>query len=210
MSAILFPAVILCGGKSRRMGRPKALEPLRGHRLIDHAAARIARQASPVLINSNDPDIFLPGLVSFADEIAGFQGPLAGIHASLVKVQQWAPGQSHILVVPVDCPFVPLDLAERLATGRASPDTVVIAGSKGQIHPVTGLWPVALTGRLGDWLLADRPLRVSTFLETCAVKTVWFDALETPDGPLDPFFNINTPEDLEFARRMSGRLPPES
>ena len=74
-----FPAVILSGGKSSRMGELKALLPFGPARLIDHVAARIRPQAGPIALNTNDPAITLPGSPSFPDCFTGFHGPLAGI-----------------------------------------------------------------------------------------------------------------------------------
>lgn len=196
-----FPAIVLCGGKSSRMGSPKALVLLAGSRLIDVVFEKIRQGSSCVMINSNDPAIAVRDAITFADRIDGFKGPLAGIHAGLRQAAETTPLATHALFVPVDCPFLPADIAEQLAHGIASAESVVVASSRGTIHPVIGLWPLSLAGRIEEWLTSGKSLRMTDFLETCEVATIAFDDIATPFGPIDPFFNVNTPDDLDFARQ---------
>jgi molybdopterin-guanine dinucleotide biosynthesis protein A len=197
-----FPGVILSGGKSSRMGEPKALLPFGSARLIDHIAARLKPQVTALAINSNTAEIMIAGAPSFADCFDNFPGPLAGIHASLAFAQVNWPDASHIAVVPIDAPFFPADLVSQLETVLTGPDDIALGISGGQMHPVTGLWPVSVLDRLASWLENPPTLKVRAFLDGLPVRTVAFPNLETPLGPLDPFFNINTPEDLARAREM--------
>jgi molybdopterin-guanine dinucleotide biosynthesis protein A len=197
-----FPGVILSGGKSSRMGEPKALLPFGPARLIDHVAARLGPQVTALALNSNSNDISLPDVVSFADRFADFPGPLAGIHAALAHTRLAWPDASHVAVVPTDAPFLPLDLADRLAAALTGRDDITLTMSDGQLHPVIGLWPVSVLDTLADWLENPPTLKVRAFLDGLPVRTVVFEALETPLGPLDPFFNVNTPDDLEHARKI--------
>ncbi len=196
-----FPAIILCGGRSSRMGSPKALVELAGRRLIDLVFEKISAHSTSVMINSNDPAIGVQDAVTFGDRIGGFKGPLAGIHAGLRQAMEGKPDGTHALLVPVDCPFLPTDIAERLSGGISAPSTVVVAGSRGCIHPVIGLWPLSLAGRIEEWLTTGKSLKMTDFLGTCEVVGIFFDDIETKTGPIDPFFNINTPDDLAFARQ---------
>ena len=197
-----FPAVILSGGKSSRMGEPKALLSFGSGRLIDHVADRIRPQAGPVALNTNDPRISLPGAADFPDRFAGFQGPLAGIHAALVHVAETYPDATHAVMVPVDSPFFPKDLVATLTATLTGPDDVALASSLGRMHPVLGLWPVRLAPRLAAWLEDPPALKVREFLDGLPVRVTEFPTVETPLGPLDPFSNINTPDDLDRARKM--------
>jgi molybdopterin-guanine dinucleotide biosynthesis protein A len=203
-----FPGIILCGGQSRRMGSAKALEPFGKGRLLDHVANRIAPQVGLLMLNANDPAIGLPGVMAFADRIGGFSGPLAGIEAGLAMAASHCPEASHALFVPVDCPFLPPDLASRLAASLESDADVALAASGGQRHPVIGLWPISVADRLASWLAGGGSLKVDDFLATCKVRTIAFADIASPDGPLDPFFNINTRQDLAYARiRLTGMEP---
>ena len=200
--SLTHPAVILSGGKSSRMGEPKALLAFGKARLIDHVAARIRSQVSQIFLNANDPAITLPGATPFPDTVTGFQGPLAGIHAALVHARQAMPGATHAFMLPVDSAFFPTDIVSRLAMTLKGPDEVALAASGGRMHPVLGLWPLSLADPLATWLADPPTLKVRAFLEGYAVHVTDYPNIETPLGPLDPFFNINTPDDLAFARKI--------
>lgn len=197
-----FPAVILSGGRSSRMGEAKALLPFGQARLIDHVAARIRPHVAQILLNANDPAITLPGATAFADDIAGFQGPLAGIHAALMQVRGTIADATHVFMLPVDCPFFPEDIVMRLASTLTGPDDVALAASGGRMHPVLGLWPVSLAGDLTAWLADPPTLKVRAFLDGRPLRVTEYPMIDTPLGPLDPFFNINRPDDLEHARQL--------
>ena len=199
-----IPAVILAGGLSTRMGRPKALEVIGGIRLIDRVAQVVRAQADPVLLNANDPAIRIDGAETIADRHSGFKGPLAGIQAGLANLAARRPEASHALFVPVDCPFLPDDLAARMVAAIRSGTTIVLARSRGQTHPVCGLWPIALATELDGWLSELRSLRLWDFLEGREVVTVDFDDRRIGDELVDPFFNVNTPADLAQARQLLG------
>ena len=184
------------------MGRAKALLPFGKARLIDHVAARIDPQVSGLLLNANDPAIMLPGVQSFPDTIGGFAGPLAGIHAGLVEARRAFPSASHVFMLPVDAPFFPRRIVEDLSSTLATPDDVALASSEGRMHPVMGLWPVSALPGLEAWLADPPTLKVRAFLEGRPLRVTSYSAIETPLGPLDPFFNINTPDDLDLARKM--------
>lgn len=201
-SAHSFPGVILSGGRSSRMGEPKALLPFGRWRLIDHVAARIRPHVSQILLNANDPGISLPGATAFADDIAGFQGPLAGIHAALMRVRIMIPEATHAFMLPVDCPFFPEDIVGRLASTLTGADDVALAASDGRMHPVLGLWPVSLADELAAWLADPPTLKVRAFLDGKPLRVSEYPVVETALGPLDPFFNINRPDDLEHARQL--------
>jgi molybdopterin-guanine dinucleotide biosynthesis protein A len=197
-----FPAVILAGGRSSRMGEPKALLPFGAARLIDRVAARIRPQVTAIALSANDPAISLPGVTAFPDRFPDFPGPLAGIHAALMHVAGTYPDASHVMMQPVDSAFFPHDVVATLAATLTGPDDVALAASGSRMHPVLGLWPVTLAGRLGTWLENPPTLKVRAFLDGMPVRVTEFPFIDTPLGPLDPFSNINTPDDLDRARKI--------
>lgn len=197
-----FPAVILSGGRSSRMGEPKALLPFGAARLIDHVAERIRPQVSAIALNTNDPAISLSGAQGFPDLFHGFQGPLAGIHAALAHAADTWPDATHVLMVPVDGPFFPRDLVATLSATLTGPEDVALTASLGRMHPVLGLWPVSLLSPLAIWLENPPTLKVRAFLDGHPLRVTEFPLIETPLGPLDPISNINTPDDLDRARKM--------
>ncbi len=193
--------LILAGGLSSRMGGGiKGLRPLAGRPMIAHVIDRIAPQLGPLAVNANGPGCEGLGLPVLADPVPDFPGPLAGLLAGLI----WAaelPGVAHLLTVPSDAPFLPADLADRLAEA-AAPGRPVLACDASGVQPVVGLWPVTLAPALADWLTAGRPRKVMTWAEAQGARLCRF---EPPEAGPPPFFNVNTPEDLAQAEVWAAR-----
>ena len=200
MTALL--GVILAGGKASRMGGgDKSLLPLAGRRIIDHVLERLQLQVSDLALNANgDPARFTEfGLPVVADSVSEFPGPLAGVLAGL----DWAAeqGADHILTVAADTPFFPMDLRSRLEQEcvlQAMPIALAATQGSGKLyrHPTFGLWPVSLR----------HDLRAALELGMRKV-IVWAEKHGTAEAMFatdlfDPFFNINTPEDLKKAEAM--------
>ncbi len=196
-----LPGVILAGGRATRMGGgDKGLRMVGGRRLIDHVLLRLSPQCAPLALNANgDPARFADlGLPVLPDSIAGHPGPLAGVLAGL----DWAAGQGadHIVSVAADTPFFPVDLAARLWAGRAESGLALAATRDvdGQLrrHPTFGLWPVVLRGDLRA-ALRDGLRKIVMWTDAHGAAVVEFAA-----DPFDPFFNINSPEDIDAAERL--------
>jgi molybdopterin-guanine dinucleotide biosynthesis protein A len=98
-------------------------------------------------------------------------------------------------------------LVAQLAGSLDEAQNVAIAVSQGRDHPVFGLWPLAMADDLESWLLTDEKHRVRDFLARHPVRKVEFSMIETTRGLLDPFFNINTPDDLAQAEQWLKVLP---
>ena len=202
-----IPVVLLAGGRSSRMGANKAFALLAGESLIARIASKIGqRQLKPIALNADAdwPDAM--GMRLIPDRIPGKLGPLAGVLAALQDAQLHHPEASHIATIPIDTPFFPSDLVARLAHVIHGPDEIAIAASLGQDHPVFGLWPVSATADLELWISSDDKRRVRDFLARHKVQRVEFLPVETAIGPLDPFFNINTPADLAEAETWLAAL----
>jgi molybdopterin-guanine dinucleotide biosynthesis protein A len=196
----LPPAVILAGGRSRRMGGgDKGLLRLGDRPVLGHVIARIRPQVSALVLNANgDPARFAPlGLAVIPDSIPGFAGPLAGIQAALSWTAQIAPGASHVLTVPSDTPFLPLDLTKRLQAAIRAPDDSAVAARQGRSHPVVGLWPVSHRPVLEAAVREEGLRKVETWIGRMNTRVVTFDS-----SAWDPFFNVNTPGDLDAALEM--------
>lgn len=202
-----IPVVLLAGGRSSRMGANKAFALLAGESLIARIASKIGqRQLKPIALNADAdwPDAI--GMRLIPDRIPGKLGPLAGVLAALQDAQLRHPEVSHIATIPIDTPFFPSDLVARLAHVIHGLDEIAIAASLGRDHPVFGLWPVSVTADLELWISSDDKRRVRDFLARHKVRRVEFPAVETAIGPLDPFFNINTPADLAEAETWLAAL----
>jgi len=197
--------LILAGGAGKRLGGvDKAALTVGGQSLLDLVARRLAPQVAGLSLSTNadparcagfggpvlgDPDL---------DQPQGTRlGPLAGLLAGLDWLDR--VGGDYLATVAVDTPFFPDDMVAQLLRAAGGAGAPAVAESRGRLHPTCGLWPARLRDplratlvagerRLGRWALAVGALRVA------------FPVVAT-----DPFFNINTPEDLATAEAMVAR-----
>ena len=204
--------VILAGGLATRMGGgDKGLLSLGGESLLSRVIDRLSPQVAGLALNANgDAARFAGlGLPVVADTIEGFAGPLAGVLAGL----DWAAeqGAEAIVTVAADTPFFPHDLVARLvaasdgqshplvlATTPKSGDEVLKSGGKGRVnrHPTFGLWPVTLRDDLRAALTGGLR-KVVLWTDQHGGREALFEA-----EPFDPFFNVNTPDDLARAEGL--------
>ena len=193
--------VILAGGLSRRMGgTDKGLVVLDGVALVAHARNRLAPQVARLVVSANgDHSRFEPFcLPVIGDAVPGHAGPLAGIHAAFGWARENLPGATHLLSVAADTPFFPEDLAKRLGEAVEGPQALAVAAAAGRVHPVFGLWPLALERELEEWLAAGNR-KVMDFVTRHNGQEVAFPLVQAGADTVDPFFNINTPGDLDRA-----------
>lgn len=194
--------VILAGGLAKRMGGgDKCLLPLAGKTLLQWTVERAKPQVANLLLNANGSSLRFARtrLPVVPDVYPDNLGPLAGIHAGMRWMRQSSPQAEWLASFASDTPFFPLNLvAELLSAATANRSQVAVAASKNRLHPVFGLWHVSLlesieaqlaTGaapRLQDWLKQQRRVELDFPVET-----------------YDPFFNINTPQDLYSAEPLA-------
>jgi molybdenum cofactor guanylyltransferase len=193
--------LVLAGGESRRMGGGhKFLLKLAGETMLDRVIARLSPQVAALAISANcDPALLAPsGLPILADPPSGSRGPLSGIGSGL----SWAASQgfSHIATAASDTPFFPEDLVARLLHAAPSRDAIALAASGGRVHPVFGLWPVSAASALDSFLREETGSKMTDFVSLCEWTAVDFAFA----SGFDPFFNINTQDDLAAARRRIG------
>jgi molybdenum cofactor guanylyltransferase len=198
--------LVLAGGLARRMGGgDKARLSIGGATILQRALARIGPQCEAVILNANgDPSRFADtGLVVVPDSIPDFAGPLAGILAGLDWAAANAPRCAWLLSVPGDCPFLPKDLVARLHEARLQASAPLACARSGEWrHPVVGLWPVDLREDLRRALIDDglRKIEIWTARHGVAIAD-WLPA------PVDPFFNVNTPDDAARAESLAAQYP---
>jgi molybdenum cofactor guanylyltransferase len=194
--------LVLAGGLARRMGGgDKALIHIGEATILERVLARIARTCAGIVVNANgDPTRFARfGLPVISDDVAGFAGPLAGILAGLDWAASHVSGVEWVMSVPGDCPFLPRDLVPRLHAARLAAGTPLACAQSGEWrHPVVALWRVALRDDLRHALVEEdlRKIEVWTARHGVALAA-W------PTEPVDPFFNVNTPDDLAQATRLA-------
>jgi len=194
--------VILAGGLSQRMGgNDKALLSLAGRPMVEHVAERLAPQCESVILNTNgDPSRFRKMPFSIVpDSVPDHPGPLAGILAALEWSATHRPDIAWLVSAPADTPFIPTDLVLRLheACGETR-KLMACAESGSQAHFAVGLWPVSLRHDLRQGLMNQGIRSIRNWLNRHGhAVAVW------PVEPNDPFFNINTPEDLRHAEGLA-------
>lgn len=192
--------VLLAGGAARRMGGgDKALALLDGRPLLAHAIDRLSPQVDTMILSANgDPSRFAAfGLPVVADTIPS-AGPLAGLHSAMLWAQANRSQAACIVSVPTDTPFFPPDLVSRLMAA-AGTSGIAIARCGGRDHRVFGLFPVACADALKRFLRSAASPKVGDWLSDMGYGIADF---AIPEDGVDPFFNVNTPEDLQRAETI--------
>jgi molybdenum cofactor guanylyltransferase len=196
--------LVLAGGLARRMGGgDKARIRIGGKTILQRVLTRLTPQCSGVILNANgDLARFADtGLRVVADSIPDFAGPLAGILAGLDWAAANVPGIADIVSVPGDCPFLPSDLVERLSAARQAAGAPLACARSGDWrHPVVGLWRVALRDDLRKALVEEGLHKIEIWTARHGVALA-----DWPTTPVDPFFNVNTPEDAAEAERIAAQ-----
>jgi molybdenum cofactor guanylyltransferase len=193
--------VILAGGQARRLGGgDKALHEVAGRPLLAHAIERLEPQVSRIVLNANGDlsrfDAF--GLPVVADTVEGFAGPLAGVLAGLDWAAENAPECDRVVTVATDAPFFPDDLVARFIAATENEKTdLACAETGGRTHPVFGLWPVRLREDLRRALVDEDIRKVDLWTARHKLAVVSFPVLV-----VDPFFNINRPEEVAAAEEI--------
>jgi molybdopterin-guanine dinucleotide biosynthesis protein A len=196
--------LVLAGGLARRMGGgDKARIRIGGKTILERVLGRLAPQCTDIILNANgDPARFSDtGLPVVPDTVPDFAGPLAGILAGLDWAAAHAPGIADVVSVPGDCPFLPRDLVPRLTAARRAEGLPLACARSGEWrHPVVGLWPVGLRADLRKALVEEDLRKIETWTGRHGVAIA-----DWPSAPIDPFFNVNTPEDAGEAERIAAQ-----
>ena len=181
-------------------GADKPMTMLAGKPLIQHVIQRLRPQVDELLINANsDPSRFAGfGCEVVADGMADFPGPLAGILAGLQWTKNERPDAGWLISCACDCPFLPFDLVDRLVRSAEGADVpIAVAGSGGRHHPVIAAWRTDLPLDADEVLRTRGIHKVDHLIDSFANVRVQFST-----EVFDPFFNINTPEDLSRAEKL--------
>lgn len=190
--------LLLAGGQSRRMGGgDKCLRDLGGETVLSKILHIVRPQVSKLVLNANGDGARFSdyGVPVAADVVDGFAGPLAGILTGLQWAKKFAPECEWVASFACDAPFAPRDLVSRfLSAVEKERAELACATSAGRDQPVFGLWPVRLADELRRALIEEDMRKVDLWTARYKlVRVAW------PTQPIDPFFNVNRPKDLETA-----------
>ncbi len=198
----LVAGAVLIGGQSRRMGGgDKCLQLLGGASLLSRIIGIFEPQVEPLLLSANgDPERFATFELPVRQDCYGeSKGPLAGV----LTAMRWAADEDAqwLFTVAGDAPFIPEDLVQRCLTSATNNEVrMVCVSSNGRSHPVCALWDITLADDLERALVKRGIRKIDLWTSTIITAVEDFST-----DPVDPFFNINTPQDLEAAERLLNR-----
>ena len=190
-------AVVLAGGKSQRFGRDKSQVKLGSKMLIDYILNEIKDVYKDILIVTNEPIKFLDlDKISLTSDIQKGLGPLGGVYSAMKWVKDNKKNYKWISTFPIDTPFFKRKHLNRFYKEiDLDKSKLFFMKSKNTRHNIFGLWSLELFEKLESALIrGDR--KVELWANEIGVKTIDFDHEKNKD----PFFNINTEQDLETAK----------
>ena len=191
---------ILAGGKSKRMGKDKLFLELNNKMLIEHTINKVEKYLKDIIIITNQKNEYFSkkNLTIVEDCIEGQLGPLVGILTAMKWAKENLKKCSWIATFPCDTPFFPETIIKKFIEKSKKKDSLLLcASSHGRKHNIFGLWSLDLYEKLRDDLINNKIRKVQDWTEKHKITNVEFDFKE-----YDPFFNINTLDDLETAKKI--------
>tara|TARA_B100000686_G_scaffold338484_1_gene411081 strand:- start:403 stop:1026 length:624 start_codon:yes stop_codon:yes gene_type:complete len=199
--------VILAGGQSKRMGKDKLFLELNNRKLIEHTIDKVKKYLKKVIIVTNQDNEFFSqnNLTTVKDCIEGQLGPLVGILSAMKWAKENLSKCSWIATFPCDTPFFPESIIESfIKESKKNESLILCASSHGRKHNIFGLWSLDLCDKLENDLVKNKIRKVQEWTEKNKIKNLEFKFKD-----YDPFFNINTEKDLEFAKKLSNKIKNE-
>jgi len=199
---------ILAGGRSKRMGKDKLFLQLNNKTLIEHTIDKVKKHLKKVIIITNQENEFFSknNLTVVKDCIEGQLGPLVGILTAMKWAKENLTQCAWVASFPCDTPFFPENIVENFIQESEKKESLILcASTHGRKHNVFGLWSLNLYDKLQDDLVNKKVRKVQDWTEKNKIKNLEFKFKD-----YDPFFNINTIEDLEFAKKLSTKLNNEN
>ena len=191
---------ILAGGKSKRMGKDKLFLELNNKMLIEHTIIKVEKYLKDIIIITNQKNEYFSkkNLKTVEDCIEGQLGPLVGILTAMKWAKENLKECSWIATFPCDTPFFPETIIKKFIEKSKKKDSLLLcASSHGRKHNIFGLWSLDLYEKLKNDLINNKIRKVQDWTEKHKITNVEFDFKE-----YDPFFNINTLDDLENAKKI--------
>jgi len=180
--------LILCGGKSKRMGRPKAFLPYGGRTMVEHLINRFGQLFDEVFLVANEPDAFSQMTVDVVKDILPNRGPVCGILSGLLVAKH-----DHVFVAACDMPLVDKKLVREMSRMRHEHDVVVL-GHDGVVEPLLGFYSKSCVKSLEDSLFAGKSA-AHEILSGVSASVFDYHKIANSAEPMPAYFNVNTPLD---------------
>jgi len=198
---------ILAGGQSKRMGKDKLFLELNNKKLIEHTIDKVKKYLKKIIIITNQDNefFFKNNLTTVKDCIEGQLGPLVGILTAMKWAKENLSKCSWIATFPCDTPFFPESIIKSFIEESKKKESLILcASSHGRKHNIFGLWSLDLYDKLENDLINKKIRKVQDWTEKNKIKNLEFKFID-----YDPFFNINTEEDLAFAKKLGTKIKNE-
>ncbi len=195
---------ILAGGQSKRMGQDKLFLELNDKKLIEYTIDKVKKYFKKVIIITNKENNFFlkNNLITVKDCIEGQLGPLVGILTAMKWAKENLNKCSWIATFPCDTPFFPKVIIKSFIEESKKKESLIMsATSHGRKHNIFGLWSLDLCDKHENDLINKKVRKFKNWTEKNKIKN-----LEFKFEDYDPFFNINTEDDLEFAKKLSEKI----
>ena len=192
---------ILAGGKSKRMGENKLFLKLNNKPLIEHTIDKVKKYFKKMIIITNQEKNFFSknNLIIVKDCIEGQLGPLVGILTAMQWAKKNFPQCAYVATFPCDTPFFPESVIQNfIDESKKNESLLLCASSHRRNHNIFGLWSLELYEKLQDDLINSKVRKVQDWTKKHKIKNLEFKFKD-----YDPFFNINTLDDLNFAKKLS-------
>ena len=188
--------VILAGGKSKRFGQDKSEVKLGDKTLIEHTLHKIKSKFSKIIIVSNSK--ILKDYTIIKDCIDGQLGPLVGVLSAMKWIKKNNFSYSWVATFPCDTPFFNISIIDEfIKVSKLNNSLLYFIKSKEKRHNIFGLWSLQLIEILEKDIIENNYRKVEKWANKVGVKTI-----NVSYDNLDPFFNINTKEDLIEAEKI--------
>ena len=188
--------VVLAGGKSKRFGEDKSKVKLNGKILLEHTLDKIKSKFDTILIVSNSK--IVKDYIVIKDCIDGQLGPLIGVLSAMKWIKENNYSQEWIITFPCDTPFFNISIIDKFVEVSKLDDSLLyFAKSKQKRHNIFGLWSLKLIKTLEKDIVEHKHRKVEEWANKIGVKTI-----NISYKAIDPFFNINTKEDLVEAEKI--------
>ena len=199
---------ILAGGQSKRMGTDKLLLEINNKKLIEYTIDKVKKYLKDLIIvtDSNNEFFSKNNLITVKDCVEGHLGPLVGILTAMKWAKENLKKCSWVATFPCDTPFFPEIIINNFIEESKKKDSLILsASSHGRRHNIFGLWSLDLYDKLKDDLINKKIRKVQDWIKGNKIKN-----LEFKFEDYDPFFNINTQEDLMHAEKLIRRIVNEN